>query len=161
MSWWDSAAVAVAGGGTSADSGLRLHTRGRNHARADIKDAEKIWNLEWERFVGNDQPAPQSPTVKVPPLQLPDPAAPCLSPCHFEKRYGGRSFVAGKAFLSPRARLSPRLAPIAPSTLSQREKVNAEARQACWGGERTDLVARTALMQDFAASSRWDAAAAV
>lgn len=150
-SWWDSARIAAA---ASPDNGARLHARGRNHARTEMKELDRWAMVECEKFLGLDKPK----RPNVPRLTVPDPAEPILhSPNHFERKYGRRAFV------SPR-----RLDPITPSAaaircgtlasdalpLSARERANVQARAACW-------LRATAMVDAGAASGRCEAAAAV
>ena len=159
MSWWDSAAVQIAGGASSPERGMRVLVRGRNHARADMKDVDKWRDAACDAFL---EPG-AAKTPRMPHLELPETVPVCRSPCHFSRKYGKVSPWSGR---SPRGavRLEPLLKPDAVprcgtiladgAPLSARERANAEARAACWRAARSQLV------QGLAAHWR-DAAAAV
>jgi hypothetical protein len=111
-SWWDSAAVGITA--SSADSGIRVHTRARNHARKDVKDVANWRDDECDRFANAGAESERPATPKAAPV-VEDDAPVCYSPCYFERRFGKRAFAEGTAYLSPRphsprARPTPRIA---------------------------------------------------
>ena len=129
MSWRDSAALGIVA--SSADSGIRVMARGRNHARQELKDIQVWRDAEIDKFVASPPTRRPPPPIAV-PMDVSQPV--CHSPCHFSRKYGK------EPFLSPRARLQPlehdklyngTIKCDAPPRRG-REKANAEARAACW-----------------------------
>ena len=135
LSWWDSAAAGITA--SSPDRGVRVLARGRVHAQVDMKQQKKYYDAECDRFVGN------SPPRKLHLKGLSESPDVCHSPCTLLSKYGRRPFV------SPR-RLEPLRTPRElaatsryQTSTSDRERANAEARQACWAAQLHAMSAAT------------------
>lgn len=111
--WWDSASAALENGAIKADmhlgvatratraaseGSLRILVRGRNHAKADVRQMTSWRDTEVDRFLGCES-APKPTSAPAAPAQPP-------SPNHFERRYG-----------------IPRRRPLPPLRLETRDKL--------------------------------------
>ena len=153
-SWWD---VARAGDSDQKNNheSSKVLACGRNHARQDIIARQKKLDASFDRFLrGGLLPEPPPPPP-MPEISLPT----CYSPCHFERRYGKRSYAWKRIDKTPvLKRLDPSFCGTSwhdGGAHSARERANVDARAACWAAPvRTRMYA-----EDVAASPR-DAAAA-
>ena len=63
-SWWDSAAVQITA--SSPAKGICVLARGRNHARADVRDVAKWRDAAFDQFLGTVNAAKPEPTSPQP-----------------------------------------------------------------------------------------------
>ena len=142
------------GGGGGGDRpyyllNLSLNTcmSGRVHAKLELRNIEQWKEASCDEWLSLGQKRQPNNKAGLPTLP---PATPvCLSPNHFERKYG-----RAKGF-SPRKQLQPLGLSLRPTPPPKgRAVLNAEARAACW------RVAHLCAIADPAASSRRNAAAA-
>ena len=153
-SWWD---VARAGDSDQKNNheSSKVLACGRNHARQDIIARQKKLDASFDRFLRGGRLPEPPPPPPMPEISLPT----CYSPCHFERRYGKRSYAWKRIDKTPvLKRLDPSFCGTSwhdGGAHSARERANVDARAACWAAPvRTRMYA-----EDVAASPR-DAAAA-
>ena len=131
LSWWDSAALGIVA--SSADSGIRVMARGRNHARQELKDIQSWRDAEIDKFVASPTRRPPPPPPISVPMDVSQPV--CHSPCHFSRKYGKEPYLSPRACLRPLQHdklYNGTIKCDAAPPRKGREKANAEARAACW-----------------------------
>ena len=153
-SWWDLARAGDSDQKNNHESSKVLAC-GRNHARQDIIARQKKLDASFDRFLRGGRLPEPPPPPPMPEISLPT----CYSPCHFERRYGKRSYAWKRIDKTPvLKRLDPSFCGTSwhdGGAHSARERANVDARAACWAAPvRTRMYA-----EDVAASPR-DAAAA-